>query len=442
MTDRDSSQPRTPSGADFPRPEGLDRDLEFQGRDALRSIRRKVILGDSLEDILDFLFTETSSIMPCDRLGLAFLEEGGRRVTAHYVRADYEPLHLDRGYSLDLEATSLKRVLDSGVPRVIGDLKLYEFAHPQSESTKLLLREGVRASLTIPLVIRGNPLGFLFRSSRFPDVYKEREVQIQQNLVTELGPLVEKAHRIEQLEAANRAYMEILGFVSHELKSPLAGLISEGKLLTGSYLGDMDPRQKGMVEQMTAKAEYLLNLTREYLDLARIEGGTLHPNLEEEADLLVDLVNPALELCRPMIRERSMALAVDIPRKSARILGDSDLLKIVLVNLLGNAAKFGKQGARISFAVRAEEDRLTASVWNEGPGFREAEKARLFRRFSRLKTPEHKGIRGSGVGLYTSWWIVKLHGGRIWAESEYGNWARFSFEIPQPPVPPPFPPGE
>jgi K+-sensing histidine kinase KdpD len=69
-------------------------------------------------------------------------------------------------------------------------------------------------------------------------------------------------------------------------------------------------------------------------------------------------------------------------------------------------------------------------VWNEGPGFPESEKIRLFKRFSILQTPELARRKGHGVGLYVTWKIIMLHGGRIWADSKHGEWAVFTFEIP------------
>ena len=75
---------------------------------------------------------------------------------------------------------------------------------------------------------------------------------------------------------------------------------------------------------------------------------------------------------------------------------------------------------------------FTVSVWNEGPGFPPESRGELFRKFSRLQTPETRDRTGTGVGLYTAWRIVHLHGGRMEAASQEGAWAEFSLEIPQP----------
>ena len=111
---------------------------------------------------------------------------------------------------------------------------------------------------------------------------------------------------------------------------------------------------------------------------------------------------------------------------------DPELLRIVLVNLLGNAVKYGEAGGALRVTLERGPDQLLVRVWNAGPGFREEERPRLFRKFSRLQAPELQGRKGTGVGLYTAWRIVHLHGGRLDAQSQPGQWAEFSVELPQP----------
>jgi signal transduction histidine kinase len=114
-------------------------------------------------------------------------------------------------------------------------------------------------------------------------------------------------------------------------------------------------------------------------------------------------------------------------------------MRIVLVNLLDNAVKYGRDDGevRVTFEIVASRhvkpEALRISVWNEGPGFPPSQRNRLFRRFSRLDTPALKGTKGTGVGLYNTWRIVQLHRGRITAESKLGEWARFCVEIPSSP---------
>jgi hypothetical protein len=422
---------KTQATGDFPRPEDLDARFRQGARAILDKINSQVAAGDSIEQILGFVFNETRGIMPCDRIGLALLEEGGRRAAAHVALASYAPLYLNKGYSADVETTSLGRVLKTGEPRIISNLEAYALAHPHSETTRLLLREGVRSSMTCPLLVNGRPLGFLFRSSRFPNAYSEREVALHLRMAERLGQAVEKAWRIEQLEATTKAYTQMLSFVAHELKNPLASIISEGRVMQEGYLGELSPKQGDMLGKMVRKAEYLLGLTRDYLDLARIESGELKLSPLQHVDIEKDVVALAEELVRPQIEERGMRLEREGSAPS-EVECDPSLITIAVTNLLGNAAKYGNEGGRIVLGSSECAAGFRLWVFNEGPGFPESQKRDLFRRFSRLKTPELVKRRGTGVGLYNCWHIVQLHGGRIWAESVEGLWAKFTLEIPQP----------
>ena len=405
--------------------------LEPVEREILDRINRKVAASESLEALIDFLFEAVQPIFDCDRVSVSFLEEDGARLVAHYTRAGYDPVLLKKGYAEELGGSSLARVLESGQPRVIDDLEEYLSARPSSVSTRLLVREGVRSSMTCPLLVEGRIAGLLFFSSRRARAYTRRHVLMHLAIAERLGQAVEKARRIEQLAEANRSYMEMLGFVSHELKSPLASIVMDARVLTGGYVGALSDEQRQVVGKMVGKADYLLNLVREYLDLARIEGGdlTLHPR--DGVDLAADILEPACDIVHALAAEKRMRLERAYPASRLSISCDPDLLKIVAVNLVGNAIKYGREEGLVRVSAEAAAGGGAAfTVWNEGPGFPASQRSRLFRKFSRLDTPELKKRKGTGVGLYTSWRIVKLHGGQVTASSEEGSWAEFSVTLP------------
>ncbi len=253
--------------------------LSAAERAVLHLVNQRVAALPTLDDVIDLLFERTADIFPFDRLGLSFVEEDGRRVVSRYVRAAYDHTLLNQGYSEDLRGSSLETVLSRGTPRIIDDLEDYLAAHPASRSTRLLVREGVRSSLTCPLIVEGRVVGFMFRSSRAPHAYVQHHVELQMALTERLSQAVEKAWRIEQLEAANRNYIEMLAFVSHELKNPVASMVTDARLLRDGYLGELEQVQVAKLERLIAKGEYLLDLVREYLDLARVEGGELRLDL-------------------------------------------------------------------------------------------------------------------------------------------------------------------
>ena len=410
--------------------------ISAEERTLLRTVNQKIAARPSLRAIVDYLFENTQVLIPCDRLGLAFVDEKGEYVTSYYNRAAYEKLYVKQGYRESLLGSSLLEVLRSGLPRIIGDLEAYGHEHPRSRSTRLLVREGVRSSLTCPLSVEGRVVGFIFRSSLVPFAYGPQHIELQMAITERLSQAVEKAWRIEQLEAANHAYMQMLGFVSHELKSPVASIVTDVQLLAGGYLGELEPAQKAKLERVVHKGEYLLGLVREYLDLAHVEGTDLKAQRQPGVDVRVRVVDEALELVRPQLEAKKMRLVTELPDEPPLVCCDPTLLRIVLVNLLDNAVKYGREGGEVRVTLEVASSRhvkpkaLRFAVRNEGPGFSPADRNRLFRRFSRLDDPELKRQKGTGVGLYSAWRIVQLHGGHISADSKKGAWAEFCVEIP------------
>jgi signal transduction histidine kinase len=409
--------------------------LSPQEAEIVETINQKVAGRASLEDLLSFIFNSTRGISPCDRIGLALLEDDGSRIVAHHAVAAYEPLLLREGYAEDVDGSSLQTVLEKRMPRIISDLEAYLAARPASLSARLLVREGVRSNMTCPLLVEGRVVGVLFRSSRRVRAYDDRQVLLHEAVSERLSQAVEKTLQIERLAAANRDYFGMLAFVTHELKSPVASLIMDAAMLRDGYLGELQPKQRERVERLLGKGRYLLGLVQEYLDLARVESGALRAAVEE-VEFLTDVVEPAVEVVMPQIEAKEMRLAVLAPDPPMRARLDPSLMKIVVVNLLTNAAKYGRGGGEIRLRVLSEMHRLQTAVWNEGPGFSESECGRLFRKFSRLRSPALMKEKGTGIGLYTCRRIVQAHGGRIRAASQEGSWAEFTVEIPQPPAAP------
>jgi signal transduction histidine kinase len=400
-------------------------------KEILSTVNQKVAGEASLDDLLDFLFDTIPELYPCDRIGLAFLEDDCRRIVSQKSKALYQPLLLDRGYTEDLARGSLRRVVEHDCARIIYDLPRYLEENPRSNSTQLLVKEGVQSSMACPLVVNGRRFGVIFLSSRDTHAYTPYHVQLWMAIAERLAQAVEKVWQIEQLQAANQAYNEVLAFVSHELKNPIASMMTDARVLADGYLGPLEERQAQKLERLMGKGAYLLDLIREYLDLARMEGGSLalRPRLSA---FIEEVVEPALELVQLQLQARRMTLERSYPDGPEPIQCDPDLLRIVLANLLGNAVKYGREGGLVRVRVERQVDQLVVTVWNQGPGFPPEDRPKLFRKFSRLQRPELLAQKGSGVGLYTAWRIIHLHGGRMEATSEPGQWAEFGFEIPQP----------
>ena len=403
-----------------------------QERLVLDTMIHKVMAAESLDAVMNFVFDSIQKISGCNRLGLAFLEDDGNRVVSYWARADYEPILLPKGYAADLAGSSLEDILNSGTPRVINDLAQYAKDHPESHSTDLILKEGIHSSMTCPLIVENRPIGFLFRSSLKPNAYDEHQIRLHMAIADRLSQAVEKAYRIEELTSANQAYFEVLGFVSHELKSPLASITMDAEALIGGYLGDLEPIQINKLDNMIRKARYLLDLIGEYLNLSRLEGGQMKPSFRKDVDFIADIIEPSIDIVLPQIEDKKMILTRNWNGDLSTIECAPDLMQIVMVNLLSNAVKYAHDEGEIRITISQKENQLKVDVRNDGPGFPDSERSRLFRKFSRIQTQELLSRKGTGVGLYTTWRIITSHHGKIAGDSEVGKWAEFTFEIPQP----------
>lgn len=404
--------------------------LDEGHRGVLDRVNRRIGALESIEQVMDMLFEETADICGGDRIGMAFVDESGERLVSHYVRAGYEPVHLGKGFNQELSGSSLAQVIKDGSVRIINDLEQYLRDHPDSVSTALLVGEGVRSSMSCPLKVDDRPVGVLFRSSLAPGAFNPMLASLHLTVAERMGQAVEKAYRIEQLEQANRAYMEMLGFVVHELKSPLGNIVTNAQVILQGYLGEVEERQRAKIGKMVEKADYLLGLINEYLNLARIEGGELEVSPTEGVDIVRDVIAPVIEGLGDQAALREISLETELPSASIVISADAHLLRIAVANLVGNGVKYAFDGGEVTVKVSSVGEFVRVEVHNTGPGFPEDQKDRLFRRFSRVKTKELMSRKGTGVGLYTTAKIVRQHGGRLGAKSEEGKWAAFWFEVP------------
>jgi signal transduction histidine kinase len=280
----------------------------------------------------------------------------------------------------------------------------------------------------------------LFRSVRRRGAYTREHARLHAYLGARIAAAVEKTLRLEELARANQAYSELLAFVTHELKSPVASIVTSAELLRDGYLGAVTPQQLETLQRILNKGRYMLELVRDYLELARVESSDVQFAPVPGVDFRSDVLAVALEMVEPLRQARGQRCEVEAPEHTPGLAVDPGLLRVAMVNLLSNAVKYGIDQGEIRIQVHHSDSELAVMVRNQGPGFAPSERARLFRKFSRLGLGDKSRVSGTGVGLYTVWRIVDLHGGRVHAESEPGHWAKFGFSIPQP-LPEPGQPG-
>ncbi|HYL80741.1 MAG TPA: cache domain-containing protein, partial [Candidatus Acidoferrum sp.] len=232
-----------------------------------------------------------------------------------------------------------------------------------------------------------------------------------------------------ELKAINTNYVEMLGFVTHELKNPLASAMMSLYTVKDGYLGELNPAQLKSLDSVALSLDYFHDMVKNYLDLSRLEKGELEV-AKRQTPLHAQVVRPVLEALEREMRERRIVLEDHIP-DDAILTTDENLLRIVYDNLLSNALKYGREGGTIQLDYFANHSQVVLGVRNDGAGIPPEKLGLLFEKFSRLDTPEHSIKKGSGLGLYICREIMRKMGGEIWVDSKLGEWVKFSFSVPK-----------
>jgi two-component system, NtrC family, sensor kinase len=231
----------------------------------------------------------------------------------------------------------------------------------------------------------------------------------------------------KSLEEMNRNYLDMLGFVSHELKNTLGVIYTSARALDAGIVGTLSDAQAALARNIAKSIDGAVRMTRNYLDLARIEKGELRV-IPKVMEMIGEIIDPLLEELKPFIDQQGVTIEKRLP--GAIVLkGDTALLKIAYRNLLDNALKYGRKGGRIRLGFEEKNGALHFEVWNEGKGLTAEQIARLFEKFVRFES-HAEATRSTGLGLFITREIIMKHKGEILAESEPGQWMRFRFTLP------------
>lgn len=218
-------------------------DHKFAEIKAPNEITARVNAGMFFDEVLDHVFEDFEKLIPYDRIGVALIEDsesGKTIVRSRWNRAKYGETLLGKDYAAVLAGSSLEAIARSRRPRILNDLAAYLDEHPHSGSTRLILREGIHASLTCPLVADDRVIGFIFFSSCRADQHVELFAQI----AGELALTLEKSRAYEDLYLRNEFIKKVFGqYVTNEVAGPSQRAV-EGPGRTGAGLRDHRHRQR------------------------------------------------------------------------------------------------------------------------------------------------------------------------------------------------------
>lgn len=213
---------------------GLARELEKKFDEAVkvREISEEITAGLFLDDVLSRVYGSFRALIPYNRMGCALLNNEKKEATAFWAKTDASKVQLKVGHTAVMTGSSLQQIIETGQPRILNDLEAYLAEHPASATTRLIVDEGMRSSLTCPLIAQGKPVGFLFFSSREKNTYQGIHQDIFLQIAGQISLLVEKSRLYQQLYELNQRLL----FAQHELQhqathDALTGIYNRGAIL-------------------------------------------------------------------------------------------------------------------------------------------------------------------------------------------------------------------
>jgi signal transduction histidine kinase len=251
-----------------------------------------------------------------------------------------------------------------------------------------------------------------------------KEITQRQSLETLTG-LLGKAN--EKLKSLDKLKTEFLSLASHQLRSPLTAIKGYTSMLSEGSFGAVTGEQKVAIDRVYESTEHLRKVVEDLLDVSKIEQGGMKFDMKEFN--LSASVHDVIDTLAVTISDKGLEIIENIPTEPILVVGDSEKLRQVFINLVDNCLKYTQNGS-ITIGLEKKSDAVRFYVKDTGMGIAPEIMEELFQKFSRgIGGTVNTG--GSGLGLYLAKEIVEAHKGKVWAESEgVGKGSTFIAELP------------
>jgi two-component system sensor histidine kinase/response regulator len=230
---------------------------------------------------------------------------------------------------------------------------------------------------------------------------------------------------------------DLMKMIVHDLKTPLTSILASLELLLDGDLGPLTGDQQGMVSDADGKAQELLRLIEDLLEIARIEEAALPLSLEEISPQ--QLLEEVLGEWAVRFQQEGATASIDIADDVTVFEADRGLIKRVLANLVQNALTHSARAVTLKLTARRDPSGVLFTVADNGPGIPPQYHELIFRKFEQVRAPNAPRVRSSGLGLAFCRLVVEQHGGRIWVQSAEGQGSSFHILLPQAPQTAEFP---
>jgi PAS domain S-box-containing protein len=265
------------------------------------------------------------------------------------------------------------------------------------------------------------------------DMTEQRNLEEQVEVARRQDRLNRRAARIlqqrnEELEAISRSKDEFVALASHQLRTPATAVKQYIGMMLQDYVGDITSEQRDVLTKAFDSNERQIKIINQILSAARADTGRL-----VMTPLLVDLCSLVRSVAadmEPQIRERKHTLTFDVPETPIRVWADVGYIQMAIENIVHNASIYTPQGGAITMRLRVRGEKCKISISDTGVGIKKKDLGKLFVKFSRIHNPLSVEAGGSGIGLYLTAEIVRLHNGTISVKSRLHEGTTFAISLP------------
>ena len=330
---------------------------------------------------------------------------------------------------VDLARSLVDRKALLGEPVLVEDVAAAGEGASLFQYPEELAREGIRSLLCVPLRAQERMLGVVRVYGAQPKAFDPEDVRFLQHFASLAAIGIRNARTLRALQEADRERSQFVRTVAHELRSPLAAILGNLRLILQGYAGAVPEQTRQLLERAHHRGELLLALASDLLAL--VSGREAAGQAIREPLSLAALVCQAAGDLAAQARARAITLTVDVPEGPADLLGHRDQLVRLIDNLLSNAVKYTPDGGNVAVRVRTSDHAVELVVEDSGIGIPREDQERIFEEFFRSENARQLTDQGTGLGLAIVKRIVDNHRGTIALESAPGQGTRVTVMFPR-----------
>ncbi|MEZ4525369.1 MAG: hybrid sensor histidine kinase/response regulator [Desulfobacterales bacterium] len=237
--------------------------------------------------------------------------------------------------------------------------------------------------------------------------------------------LKERYEKIQQLESMRET---LTSMIIHDLKNPLSGISGYAHLLRMNPTVAADPKAFVHAGSILNSTQTMLDMIMAILDVSKMESGQMELNMENTD--IRRVLRQAVEGLTPLLKESGVRLKINLPGDIPELRADSEILRRILVNLMGNAIHFSPADSHIIFSALSQESEVRISVADQGPGIPKEFREKIFEKFRQADSSGKKKKYSTGLGLAFCKMAVEAMEGQIGVDSESGKGSTFWFVLP------------